>query len=202
MTTPKTSAKQKKAQSVKTVERKNMKMKPNAQTKQMRKLQAAKRQTWIFRQGLFDKDKIKHHYMHDNRSRHLLWDGPKNRRPKNRPCKTIVRRGRQEIHRKSRKKRINTERLLQEAEEENKKLQATSEKLIRIRGKNVKLKQQIANMENEQKNLTAIANVHQQQTFTSTNFTDLDEFMSVDESTINQNQKRRTRNGPTENKKR
>jgi hypothetical protein len=45
---------------------------------------------------------------------------------------------------------------------------------MRIREENAKLKQNIANMENEQKNLTTKATVHQHQTFT-TNFTDLDE---------------------------
>jgi hypothetical protein len=38
-------------------------------------------------------------------------------------------------------------------------------------------------MENEQNNLTTKATVHRHQTFT-TNFTDLDEIMSVDEPTI------------------
>jgi hypothetical protein len=32
---------------------------------------------------LSDKDKRKHHYTHEDRSRHLLWDGPKNLRRKN-----------------------------------------------------------------------------------------------------------------------
>jgi nitrate/TMAO reductase-like tetraheme cytochrome c subunit len=33
--------------------------------------------------GSFDKDKRKHHYTHEGRSRHLPWDGPKNLRRKN-----------------------------------------------------------------------------------------------------------------------
>jgi hypothetical protein len=48
---------------------------------------------------------------------------------------------------------LNTEKILQEEEEENTKLKVTIEKLIRIREENVKLKPQIANMEYEQKNL-------------------------------------------------
>jgi hypothetical protein len=48
-------------------------------------------------------------------------------------------------------KRLNTEKIFQEEKEENIKLKATIEKLIRIREENAKLKQQIANMEYEQK---------------------------------------------------
>jgi cell shape-determining protein MreC len=40
-------------------------------------------------------------------------------------------------------KRMNTEKLLQDAKEENEKLQATLEKLTRVREENAKLKQQI-----------------------------------------------------------
>jgi hypothetical protein len=47
----------------------------------------------------------------------------------------------------------------------------TIEKLVRIREENAKLKQQIANMEYEHKNLTKKPTVHQNQTFT-TNFID------------------------------
>jgi hypothetical protein len=59
-------------------------------------------------------------------------------------------------------KRLNTEKIFQEEEEENTKLKATIEKLIRFREENEKLKQQIANMENEQKNLTTKPTVYQQ----------------------------------------
>jgi Mg2+ and Co2+ transporter CorA len=48
-------------------------------------------------------------------------------------------------------KRLNTEKILYEEEEENTKLKATLEKLMRIREKNANLKQQIASMENGQK---------------------------------------------------
>jgi BRCT domain type II-containing protein len=63
----------------------------------------------------------------------------------------------------------------------------------------VKLKQQIENLENEQKNLTTKATVHQHQTFT-TNFIDSDEI--VKDCKKNQERcKRFVRNGPTQNKK-
>jgi hypothetical protein len=53
-------------------------------------------------------------------------------------------------------------------------------KLIRIREENAKLKQLIANIENEQRNFTTRATVHQNQT----HLTDFTENMSVDEPTI------------------
>jgi hypothetical protein len=96
-----------------------------------------------------------------------------------------------------REKRLNTEKILQEEEEENTKLKATIEKLIRIREENAKLKQQIANMEYEQKKTHDKTN-RPSKTFT-TNFIDIDENISLDERS-----KRFliVRNGPTQNKKR
>jgi predicted nuclease with TOPRIM domain len=73
---------------------------------------------------------------------------------------------------------LNTEKILQEKEEENNKLKATIEKLIKIREENAKLKQLIANMENEQRDFTTKATVHQ----TLPNLADLDEIMIVEET--------------------
>jgi outer membrane PBP1 activator LpoA protein len=79
-------------------------------------------------------------------------------------------------------KRLNTEKILQDEEEENTKLKATIEKLIRIREENAKLnRSQIWNM--SKKNLTTKPTVHQNKTFT-TYFIDIDGNISVDEPTI------------------
>jgi predicted nuclease with TOPRIM domain len=71
-----------------------------------------------------------------------------------------------------------TQKILQEEEEEKIKLKASIEKLMRIREENAKLKQHIANTENEQKNLTKKATVHKKL------YRLLDEILSVDEPAI------------------
>jgi Mg2+ and Co2+ transporter CorA len=128
----------------------------------MRKLQAAKRQTRIFRQGLSDKDKRKHHYTHDDRSRHPYGMTRKIFEEKIQVSKKTYAEiagkfiddlAKHEANKLQaiKEKRLNTEKILQEEEEENTKLKATIEKLMRIREENANLKQQIASMESGQK---------------------------------------------------